>query len=69
MGTYTSVPDHLWEPLARLVLDATYEATLLCAANLAMKGQVTTHPRLLAAAASFGHTEERRRCPRRVEHT
>ena len=31
LGRYTDCPEYLWEPLARLILDASYEATLLTA--------------------------------------
>lgn len=52
---YSGVPDGLWEPLARLVLEATYEATLLCAeANALRSGSRRTFLTLVGAGA-FGN--------------
>lgn len=39
---YSPLPRRLWEPFARLVLEATYEATLLSAAEHAGRGGSTT---------------------------
>jgi hypothetical protein len=40
MGHYNQwAPEHLWEPLARLALEAAYEGTLWAAANLAAQGK------------------------------
>ena len=39
---YSRVPSEVWEPFARLVLEATYEATLLAAAEQAGAGGSNT---------------------------
>ena len=35
--TYSRNPQHLWAPFAKLVLEASYEATLLAAAETALR--------------------------------
>jgi len=39
---YSDLPSSVWEPFARLVLDATYEATLLAAVEQAARGGSNT---------------------------
>lgn len=39
---YSHLPDHLWEPMAKIVLQATYEGTLLVAISKAMELQDKT---------------------------
>lgn len=55
---YSGADDSVWEPLARLVLEATYEATLLCAeANASQSGSRRTFLTLVGAGA-FGNPRE-----------
>ncbi len=53
--SYGQPPAHLWEQLARLVLGASYEATLLAAAlNAARSGNATVYLTLVGGGA-FGN--------------
>ena len=55
---YTSIAAEAWEPLARLVLDAAYEATFaVAAANAAQTGNAALYLTMLGAGA-FGNPVE-----------
>ena len=60
---YSSLPSHLWEPLARLVLNATYKATLLVGILKVLEAQANqeaSQPILLTkvGAGVFGNKDE-----------
>jgi hypothetical protein len=66
------IPVNLWEPFARLVLDATYEATLLAGARNAARGASNIVLLTLVGGGVFGNREEwildaMRRALRRVQ--
>ncbi len=52
---YNRVAPHLWEPLARIVLEATYEATLLAAAENARQTGNATVLLTLVGGGVFGN--------------
>lgn len=54
---YTRVPPSAWEPFARLVLDAAYEATLLAAARNAQDGGSKVVLLTLLGGGVFGNAE------------
>ena len=56
---YSDHPDHPgWEPFARLVLEATYEATLLAAIANARRGVSATVPLTRVGGGVFGNRSE-----------
>jgi hypothetical protein len=49
---YSKLPSSLWEPLARLVLKATYEATLLVGVLKTVQSRKLGNPALLPSSSS-----------------
>lgn len=55
---YSELPDSLWEPLARLVLDASYEATLHAALLNSISTENTKVYLTLLGGGAFGNRSE-----------
>ena len=55
---YSTLPRRQWEPFARLVLEATYEATLLAAAEQANQGASNTVLLTTVGGGVFGNEHE-----------
>lgn len=55
---YSSLPERDWEPFARLVLEAAYEATLLCAAEQANRGGSNTVLLTRLGGGAFGNNDD-----------
>jgi hypothetical protein len=54
---YTRIPAHHWEPFARLVLDAAYEATILCGILNAARGRSNRVLLTALGGGAFGNDE------------
>jgi hypothetical protein len=70
---YSPIPGSAWEPFARLVLEAAYEATLLAAAEQSISGGSNTVLLTRLGGGAFGNTDAwiddaMRRALRIVEH-
>lgn len=55
--TYTRIPGHRWEPFARLVLEAAYEATLLAAALHPARGGTNVVALTRLGGGAFGNDD------------
>lgn len=55
--SYSNVPHRAWEPFARLILEAAYEATLLAAAQQTMAGGSNTVLLTRLGGGAFGNSD------------